>query len=150
MKKFVLLATLVFLGAVGWQIGSRLSSDAVGMGVGVLFGVMAGLPMALLVLASGRRRQEESGWSDDGRGGRVRQQQMLPYGGYPQQQPPVIVLAGGAAPQYQQPGPNQGMHPGMQGQYDMAHQRALPGPPQTIEGRQFRVVGEREELIEEW
>ncbi len=47
------------VGATVWQIGSRLSSDAIGMGVGVLFGIMAGLPTALLVLATGRRRDSD-------------------------------------------------------------------------------------------
>lgn len=45
-----------------------LSSDAIGMAVGVLFGVFAGVPTALLVLASNRRRE----FRDDGDDGSER------------------------------------------------------------------------------
>lgn len=55
MKKVILLIVVVFVAAAGWQIGRRLSSDAVGMAVGMLFGIMAGIPVALLVLASHRQ-----------------------------------------------------------------------------------------------
>lgn len=57
MKHIFALGALVFVGAIGWQIGERLSSDAIALSLGVLFGVFAGLPVALLVLASDRRRE---------------------------------------------------------------------------------------------
>lgn len=53
MKTLLGLAALVFVGFLTWQIGSRLSTDAVGMGVGLIFGVLSGIPAALLVLATG-------------------------------------------------------------------------------------------------
>lgn len=42
-----------------------LSSDAIGMALGVFFGVFAGLPVTLLVLASGRRRGIEAPDEDE-------------------------------------------------------------------------------------
>ena len=139
MKRFFALAVLVFVGVAAWQIGSKLSADAIGMGVGVLFGVMAGIPTALLLLASNRRRQQDDDWQSQSRG-RGQQHGMMPYGQYPQQ-PPVIVLAGGMAQ------PQQGYDPygGRQG-----YAPALPDPRQTVDAREFRVVGEKETVIEEW
>ena len=139
MKRFFALAVLVFVGVAAWQIGSKLSADAIGMGVGVLFGVMAGIPTALLLLASNRRRQQDDDWQSQGRG-RGQQHGMMPYGQYPQQ-PPVIVLAGGTAQ------PQQGYDPygGRQG-----YAPALPDHRQTVDAREFRVVGEKETVIEEW
>ena len=83
MKRFLALCILVFVGVATWIIGSKLSADAIGMGVGVMFGVMAGIPTALLLLASQRRRDAQSSHDD-------------PPTRYPQQ-PPVIVLP---APHY--------------------------------------------------
>jgi len=58
MKTVMILGPLAgaFVGVFAWQIGSRLSTDAVGMAVGLIFGVFAGIPAALLVAASGRRQ----------------------------------------------------------------------------------------------
>lgn len=76
-QKTILMGALIFLGAAGWQIGGRLSPDAIGMGVGVLFGVMAGLPTALLVLAGNRRHEAPT-----------------PMPPALTQQPPIIILNG--------------------------------------------------------
>ncbi|MFN8487316.1 MAG: hypothetical protein U0350_06965 [Caldilineaceae bacterium] len=138
MKRFIFIICLVFVAVAGWRIADRLSSDAVGMAVGVLFGIMAGIPAALMVLAADRRRTERE---EPVRG--QGQNRFLPngYGAYPQQ-PPVIVLAGHAAPS---PLPAQHGYPG----YDQPARYALPAPhPQ--EERKFKVVGEKEEWIEEW
>lgn len=140
MKRFLALAVLVFIGVATWQIGSRLSADAIGMGVGVMFGVMAGIPTALLLLASNRRRQADDDWSGQGRM-RGQQHGMLPYGQYPQQ-PPVIVLAGGQMAQPQQGFDAYGAQRG--------YAPALPDRRHTIDAREFRVVGEKESVIEEW
>ncbi len=136
MKKYIFLAVLVFVGVVAWRIGERLSSDAISMGLGVLFGVLAGVPTAILVMAGSRRREQAE--YDRGRGG---SRQMQPH--YPQfaPQPPVIVLTGGAMPAQQ---PGVGAH---YGQY---------GPPpngqwqQQPSERRFKIVGEKEEWIDEW
>ncbi len=136
MKKMALLLVVAFVAAGGWSIGSRLSSDALGMGVGILLGVLAGLPTALLVIAAGRRN------------GRERDEPDFPMdrdGGYGRFQPqaPVIVLANpGYAPQ--------GMAPQQQG-YDP---RYALSPPQEMSmpqnSRRFKVVGEQEEWVDEW
>lgn len=147
MKLIVGLCALVFVGITGWQLGGRLSSDAIGMALGVLFGIMAGIPAALMVLAA--RRHEEPEFDEPRRS--RRQQQQHGYGAYPQfpqQQPPVIVVTGQGAPGmqgggYQQQGYGQPplMHP---------NQMQLPGPNDGAAHRQFRVVGETDEVLDSW
>src|SRR3712207_5245519 len=119
MKQYVGLAALIFVGIAAWRIAGQLSADALGMGVGVLFGVMAGVPTALLVMASGRRRAAEEEEATPRRRqqhpqgmpqGMAQQPHPAYYGGYgpgayPPPQPPVIVLA---APGMGQPGYPQG------------------------------------------
>ena len=102
MKRFLALCLLVFIGVSAWQIGSKLSADAIGMSVGVLFGVMAGIPTALLLLAGQRRRDAQSSHDD-------------PATRYPHQ-PPVIVLP---APHYDNSYPRIS---------DRGHPPALPDP----------------------
>ena len=142
MKRLIVIMGLVFVAVAGWRIADRLSSDALGMAIGVLFGIVAGIPTALLLLASGRRRTEE----EDERLRPARQGQLpqngYGYGAYPQQ-PPVIVLAGHPAPA---PHPVQQGYPG----YDPQPRYALPGPRELPEERKFKVVGEKEEMIDEW
>jgi hypothetical protein len=65
----------------------------------------------------------------------------MPYPAYPQQ-PPVIVLAASPTP---------GPLPAQYGSTSAGQPRyALPPPPETIETRQFRVVGEKEEWLDEY
>jgi hypothetical protein len=152
MRQYVGLAALIFVGIAAWRIAGQLSADAIGMAVGVLFGVMAGVPMALMVMASGRRRAAEEEESTS----RRRQQpqhtaQHPPYynGGYGPgyaPQPPVIVLAG---PGMGQPGYPQGYPQGYGDPYGQQRMRALPAP-EAVDVRQFKVVGEKEEWIDEW
>jgi len=140
MKRLLVLAGLVFIGVMAWRIGERLSADAIGMALGVLFGIIAGLPVALLVLAANRRREERENFErPDGR------QRQLPQGyGYPMQpQPPVIVLAGHGAPQMQNGyGYERGQMP--------PPYPALPMPQEASQERRFKVVGEQEEWIDEY
>ena len=56
MKQLAVVAGCALVGFLAWFMASRLSSDALGMAVGLLFGVLAGIPTALLVLASGRHQ----------------------------------------------------------------------------------------------
>lgn len=143
MKRWIGLALVVFVGTAGWRIGDSLSPDALSMAVGVLFGVMAGVPTALLVMAGSRRRNREEHDAElRPRGqphalalhGRMNGWGMQPYGipSYAQQ-PPVIVVAG---PQ------------GAAGAFNPPAQSAawMEDHP----ARHFTVVGEREELLEEW
>lgn len=143
MKQYLALAGLVFVGVAAWRIAGTLSADALGMAVGVLFGVIAGLPAALLVMASGRRRDLEHETGIERRRGAHPGAHGGAYGAYPAgyapayAQPPVIVLAG--APQTQ---------PGYGDPFQARH--ALPAPPETVDVRQFKVVGEKEEWVDEW
>lgn len=57
MKNVLLIFALACVATVGWRVGSVLSSDAIGMALGVLFGIMAGIPAALIVIAT---REQES------------------------------------------------------------------------------------------
>lgn len=57
--RYIILAGLIFVGVIAWRIGESLSSDALGMAVGILFGMSAGIPAALLVLVSGRREDPD-------------------------------------------------------------------------------------------
>lgn len=134
MKKWLGLAVIVFVGTAGWRIGDILSPDALSMAIGVLFGVMAGVPAALLVMAGSRRRDSEERRAQSqremqGQMGHANQQWGMPY----QPQAPIIVLAGA-----------QGFR-GMQ-----EFQPNAQFLPQDAPSRHFTVVGEREELIEEW
>jgi hypothetical protein len=88
MKRYLGVAGLMLIGVVGWRIGDSLSSDAISMAVGVLFGVLAGVPTALLILAAERRRDEP----------RETRPVAALGAAYPHytQQPPVIVVTGGA------------------------------------------------------
>jgi hypothetical protein len=136
MKRWIGLALLVFVGTAGWRIGEALSPDALSMAVGVLFGVMAGVPTALLVMAGNRRRDEERREESRPRGQMAGQlgNQMngwnMPYA----QQPPIIVVAG---PQ----GFGNALPPA---------QANVPWFPPEAPARHFTVVGEREELVEDW
>ena len=52
MSKFVAVAAVAFIvGACSWQVGGKLSGDSIAMALGILFGILAGLPVALLVIA---------------------------------------------------------------------------------------------------
>lgn len=134
-----MLAAVVLLAAF---MLSRLSSDALGMAMGVVFGMLAGIPSALLVLASSRR-QERDDDDDDYRRDAARYLERPSY-----YQPPVIVLA---APMAQEPqtvnnyhAPSVTIHtPPAQGMPLIADRQREVATQQG--GRVFRVVGEREE-----
>ncbi len=150
MKKLLICTVLLFVAIVGWRISERLSSDAVGMGIGVLFGVMAGVPAALLVLASDRnRRNQDNGAGDEYSAPRRSGHQLPTHPAYPHQ-PPVIVLAGGYGGQpTQMPGQQMQQPMGYAQGYAPHGYPALPGP-QEVTARQFKVVGEKEEWVDEW
>jgi hypothetical protein len=135
MKRWLGLALLVFVATAGWRIGDALSPDALSMAVGVLFGVMAGVPTALLVMAGGRQRPAERRGEEPAQ--RERQASALSMNGwnapYFPQQSPIILVAGPQGFGGQQPTP--------------ANASWLPQAPYE---RHFTVVGEREELVEDW
>jgi len=152
MKRLIVLSLLVFIGVLGWRVGSSLSADSIGIVVGVVFGVLASIPAALLMLAAGRRSEREQtgpGDAPHGRGGQTPRGQGQ-YGGYP----PLVIMAPPAMPMPQgQAGPYAGYPGGQNGSYlPQPNTMALPGSGggQTPAPRQFRVVGEEEEWVEEW
>ena len=66
MKQFSFGVGLVLLVFLTWRMVTSLSSDALGMALGVVFGLLAAVPSVLLVLASQRRQaRRESGYYDD-------------------------------------------------------------------------------------
>lgn len=138
MKRYLGVAMMVFVGTAGWRIGESLSSDALSMAVGVLFGVLAGIPTALLVMSSGRRRETSATESGRQRGDSYAMHGYPMMGGY-MPQPPVIVVAGPPAMQ------STSAYVGAQGGMGGANRQAMDRP-----ARSFKVVGEREEWIEEW
>lgn len=59
----VILGSVPVVLAIGGWLADRLSPDALGMAVGLIFGVLAGVPTALLVMAanSGRVAMDDCG-----------------------------------------------------------------------------------------
>lgn len=141
MKQFSLGVGLVLLAFLTWRLGSSLSSDALGMAVGVVFGVLAGVPTALLVLASQRQRRPYDD-DDDNFCSPTRQTgQPYPY------QPPIIVLA---APREDKPQTVNNYTDNRSVTIHTAQSMPLIADRQREVatqqgGRVFRVVGEREE-----
>lgn len=136
MKRFLGLIVLVFIGTAGWRVGNSLSSDAISMAVGVLFGILAGIPAALLLLAAERRRParptREYGHEYSRVGGAPHHD-----GRYLPPQPPVIVVTGA-------PGATAQPYAGFPGD----QQPAQPAPWEIQRPvRQFKVVGEQEEWM---
>ncbi len=127
MKRLVLILGLVLVAVVGWRIADRLSADALGMAVGVMFGVLAGIPTALILLANSRRRNE---YEDGGRSAPSTRLAQQNYGYGTPNQPPVIILT--AHPQPGQPTMHQS-YPG----YEAAPRPALPAPPNKRQPANF-------------
>ena len=143
MKRIIVLISLVFVSVVAWRIADRLSADAVGMAVGVLFGVLAGVPAALFVLAAGRRRETDAETERYGNMGGPRGRRMDPYGYGPYGNgqlipPPVIVVTANGTP---------GQH--ATAGWEGSPSRMLP-VNDAVDVRQFKVVGEKEEWLDEW
>ena len=120
------LAFLMFVGVATWIIGSKLSADAIGMGVGVVFGALAGIPTALLLLASQRRSNDVQPGPPPA----------------PRNAPPVIIVAGGTRQSlpYDPYGGRQGYAP------------ALPGSrsPRLIKADPYRYDDYAEFDREDW
>jgi hypothetical protein len=153
VKQLFVCGGLIVLGLLSWRLSEQLSSDAIGMAVGLTFGALAGLPAVLLILLSERRRSEDSG-----------REEYQPY------QPPVVVIAPARSPEPYQPqqitnnfyGPVQINSAAPQrGEYlpptvQLAqHRLADPyyGYPHPDEARQagrpqFRIVGMTEEEVD--
>jgi hypothetical protein len=61
MKTLTVTTVLITLAVLFKLVLDRLSADAVGMAVGLMFGLLAGLPTLLLLLATNRRRPVRGG-----------------------------------------------------------------------------------------
>jgi hypothetical protein len=134
MKRLFALAAIVFLAATGWSLGQKLSADALSMGIGIFFGILASIPAALLVLAAARRGERMPAPDR-------RQPAGLGPGGY---QTPVIVVAPPMAGYGPMPG-QMGQQPPIQGQ--------LPPSQMIVDSsaqRQFRVIGEDDDWVDEY
>ena len=59
MRAIIFLAVLLIVCAGCFRVATVLSPDAVGMAVGMLFGVLAGIPTALLMRGSNRCMDED-------------------------------------------------------------------------------------------
>lgn len=133
MKQLAIFVLIVFFGAAGWSLGSRLSADALSMAIGIFFGVLASVPAALLVLAASRRGERQP--APDRR-------PAMPQTGY---QTPVIVVAPPMAGYGPMPANGAGQMP-VHGYLPASQQIVEPAP----RDRQFRMVGEDDEWVEEF
>ena len=130
-KQLSFAAVLGFTAVMTWQILARMSMDAVAMAMGIVLGIGAGVPVALLFLAAERRGRPRS----DGPHGAM-MAGPTGHGGYGQQ-PPVVVIAPGAYG-------GLGHQPAL-----TAQQYGMPVNPSPRQ-RRFVVVGQGDEGIEEW
>ena len=129
MKQLIALIVLGFVGFMGFRIGGELSPDAFGMAVGLLFGVMAGIPTALILLASQRREQPHSDRHE-----RQPQHQI-------EQQQPQQVTNNYITHNYLHVHNAPGLQRSRQAEVTQRHQ--LPGSaPGMVEPRRFRIIGE--------
>jgi hypothetical protein len=142
MKQLAALTLLIIGGFLAWLFASRLSADALGMAVGLVFGVLAGVPTALLVLAANRRRSVDDDDEEEEPTPRYGMTHGAPA--FPYQPPVIVVTSPQAAGQW--PGPPTVDSVG----YPV--RGALPGPgaASAPRDRVFKVVGEKEEWLDEW
>lgn len=117
VKRLLALLALAFVVTLGVVIGTRLSSEAIAVLMGVGAGVAASIPTALLIMAVTRRRDDDEG------------QYVEAYDEPRRAVPPVIVVTPGTSPQPQLP-------------YQTSYPYQMPPPGQR---RQFRVMGYDEE-----
>ena len=122
IKQLVALLTVAFVVTLGVVVGTRMSSDAIAVLVGVIAGVAASIPTALLLMAVTRRRES----SEDER-------YRDPRYAAARAAPPVIVVTPGGGVQQQLP-------------YGSPYGYTAPyaGLP-SGQRRQFRVMGYDEE-----
>jgi len=118
-KRVLIAAGLLFVIALAVIVGLRLSTEAMAVVIGVIFGVMASIPTSLLIMAVVQRFQE-----------RARQEE-----GYRERmQPPVIVVNPGGA--YGSPWSSPPPSP------------LLPSTLHGEPSRHFRIVGDEDTILE--
>ena len=80
--KIVGIIVVLCVAIVVWRITTFVSPDAVAMAVGMLFGVLAGIPTALLMQAGNRDGEcHDRQWTDE---------ELAAHG--IQRQPPVVII----------------------------------------------------------
>jgi hypothetical protein len=129
MKHIVMVGSLIVGGLAVFAVADSLSSDALGMALGMVFGICAGIPAALIVMAAQR-----------GPGLREADRPVQRGGMPPMPQFPVIVVSGGQQPALagQSSAPFWNLD-------DLQARQSGYG-----NARQFRVVGDQDELVDEW
>ena len=139
VKQLIVLLAVAFVVTLGVVVGTRMSSDAIAVLVGVIAGVAASIPCALLLLVVTRRQQaaEQSyppdPYSDRHRGPHTYEQRAAP--------PPVIVITPGSAPQQMAPWSTASWSTAPEG-FEGLPSSAYGGQPASR--RQFRVMGYEE------
>ncbi len=142
MKRLAIIALLIFVGFAGWRAGGVLSTDAMSMAVGVVFGVLASIPAALLILAATRRSAQAEPLTAP----RPEQQagfrsQSMPGGA----QMPIVIVAPPAYPGFGAPAGNQfAQLPGPQ-----PNGWAVPFQPARPQ-RAFTIVGEQSDSVDDF
>jgi hypothetical protein len=134
VRQLVVLLALGFIVTLGVVVGTRMSSDAIAVLVGVIAGVAASIPCALLLMAVTRRRETEAPlrygdqqYEDRRYNDRRYSDRIDPRRAAP---PVVIVTPGNATPQ--------------QWPYAAAAFPYQATQPRPQSQRQFRVMGYEE------
>ncbi len=116
MRGFLALCIIAFCAGLGVVVGNRMSTEAMAVVVGVVCGVLAGIPTAVLMLVAMRAR--------DRKGSQTQPAQPSPH-----HYPPVIVVG---------PGGSQPLSPPCQTSNTLDSDWRLLGAPR----REFRIIGE--------
>jgi hypothetical protein len=95
LAQLIALLAVAFVVTLGVVVGTRMSSDAIAVLVGVIAGVAASIPCALLLMAVTRRQAEESEFYPGTRRGRDAHEPRP--AAPPAATPPVIVVTPGSA-----------------------------------------------------
>ena len=129
MRKMIVIAILGFAITLAAVIGTRMSTEAMAVAIGVVFGVAAGIPTSLLIAAAiGRQGAEPITTSV----------QTEPYGDRRREWPPVIVVNPG------------GQHPSSTNYGGYAAPWPLSPAFVTPTPRQVHYVGEEPASSDEW
>ena len=119
LRKLGIGLALVFTIALAIIVGKKMSADAMAVVVGIVCGVVASIPTAILLLVMSAHRDRQRPQPPATRSGSY---------------PPVVVIQGGA-PQALPPGQQPGYWPAP--------------PPSPVSNRQFHVVGGEDLLIDD-
>ena len=110
MNKLLFVFVVLVLGVAAWYLGKRMSIDAITLGIGLIFGVLSGIPTALLLFGTMAQQPQRGGYSAGYAAGRNdAHREMLEADGrrlvarqsaelQRMQPPPVIIVHPPAAP----------------------------------------------------